>query len=334
MSSLSTLSDFFAKAQLDSWFFNLGRRVSPVTTDNFRAFEQEQIAWETPQRGEARVAIVLNDREQPLENSVVWCLALPLDETGKLMPEPRDGLLRRIAEQLGERPQGEALSDPLKDNPLSFKPDGFTRAALHARAGLLLGLPASERMSDAHQYFTRPESEIEWSTLDYQSVADMCVRLDAAGANAMASRIAELPSQPLEALCRLLEQLPSDNEALLKALSARASKNDDQRLPCLRALLSASSPVAGQALDTMLEGTPSTEELAVVSARGWHLLEHETRLAHYLDALARHPDVDFAACIKDLAQLPRLRLLVIMTLRNSPRDSVITQRLDEALGQR
>ncbi|ANF57446.1 DUF3549 family protein [Halotalea alkalilenta] len=329
MSSPSTLSDFFDQARLSAQVFHLGRRVHPCDAGHFRAFEEERTAWESPLRGTARVAIVLHAEGTPAQQAVVWCLAFPLDELGQLQPAPRDAFLRRLHERQGERPSGEALLDPLKDNPLAFAPEPLTLALLHAQAFKILGLPPSAKFAEAQAYYTGEPDAHDWASLDYQSVADWCVRMDAAQARRLAGRVDALPGEPLTALCRMLEHLPSEEPELIEALRARAERDPGLRDACLRALLASPIDAAAAQLVRLLDHRTSVEELAIISARGWHHLEHEQRLARYLEAIAQAPALDFTNCVRDLAQLPRLRLPVIMALRNAADGSAVRRRLNE-----
>ncbi|MGJ8521829.1 hypothetical protein R84981_000502 [Carnimonas sp. R-84981] len=327
MTALHTLSDFFDQAQLDAYYFTMGRRVAPLSAARFRDFEEEKIAWEVPFNGHARFAVVLKAPQQAARDAAVWCLSLPLDELGKLDPQARDGLLRRLAEQVGERPAGEALQDPLKDNPLAFKPDDFARAALHAYAAQALQLEEKGKAGSARAYFTQPTAEHDWQQLDYQSVADMCATKDAELEKTLAAQLSALPAAPLIALCRMLEHFPATDEGLLSALEQRAANDPEHAGDCWRAIVSSHHPAAAERVEQLLGKPLTAEQLAMISARGWHWLEHEQRLEHYLTALAQQPDIDVAACIRDIAQLPRLRLLVLMALRNSGEDSQIKRRL-------
>lgn len=332
-----TLSDFFEQAQLDYSIYNIGRRVAAVSKEEFRTFEEIKSPWATPLKATARLALMLRAKAQPAEEAVVWCIALPLDEHGLLIPDARDTFLHRLLEQLGTRPQGEALQDPLKDNPLAFRPDNYSLAALHALASRNNNLPQSKGIALARAYYSGEnntnERPVDWTSLDYQSVADLCLALTPALEERIAKQLPTLPDAPLEALCRMLEHFPSNNEALQKALLARAEEEENQRINVLRAILSGQSETAVNTLDHLLKGPLSVEELAIISAKGWQLLEHEERLTTYLNALAENPSIDFIACIKDLAQLARLRLPVIMMLQQAQDESVLKKRLKASLGQ-
>ncbi|MGJ8524955.1 hypothetical protein LMG33818_000663 [Halomonadaceae bacterium LMG 33818] len=332
-----TLSDFFEQAQLDYSIYNIGRRVAAVSKHDFRTFEEIKSPWATPVKATARLALMLRAKAQPAEEAVIWCIALPLDEQGLLIPNARDTFLHRLLEQLGTRPQGEALQDPLKDNPLAFRPDNYALAALHALASRDNGLPESKGMAMARAYYSGDGNTngqpIDWASLDYQSVADLCLALTPALEERIAKQLPMLPDAPLEALCRMLEHFPTNNEPLQKALLARGKHEEHQRINVLRAILSGQSEIAANTLDHLLNETLSVEELAVISAKGWQLLEHEERLSAYLNALAVTPSIDFIACIKDLAQLARLRLPVIMMLQQASDGSVLKNRLQASLGQ-
>ena len=69
--------------------------------------------------------------------------------------------------------------------------------------------------------------------------------------------------------------------------------------------------------------------LAAMAARGWSHLEDAQRLPRFLTRLADNPNANFTALVRDLALVPRLRLPVLMTLRQASADSAIGRRLAE-----
>ena len=71
--------------------------------------------------------------------------------------------------------------------------------------------------------------------------------------------------------------------------------------------------------------------LAAIAGRGWQYLEDGQRLPLFLQRLAEDERTDFAAVIRDIALIPRLRLPVMMALRDASPGSAIQQRLANML---
>ncbi|MDN6322594.1 MAG: DUF3549 family protein, partial [Halomonas sp.] len=74
--------------------------------------------------------------------------------------------------------------------------------------------------------------------------------------------------------------------------------------------------------------------LAAIAGRGWWHLEDAQRLPLFLQRLAEDERTDFAAVVRDLALIPRLRLPVMMALRDAPDGSPIQRRLAMMLSHR
>ena len=74
--------------------------------------------------------------------------------------------------------------------------------------------------------------------------------------------------------------------------------------------------------------------LAAIAGRGWVYLEDAERLPLFLQRLAEDERTDFATVVRDLALIPRLRLPVMMALRDAPDGSSIQHRLSMMMSQR
>lgn len=321
----TTLSDFFEQMPAHVDVYHLGRRIAPCRWEHFKAFEHEQVAWEAPFRQQARMAFVIQ-ADTPAE-SRIWCIALPLDELGQLQYAQRDMILQRLLE-VGQHPEQEI--DPLKDNPLAFAPDTMTRALLHAHICRSMNAPLSEAARLAQQYLLTPNmpQAPHWKMLSVQGVTDTIVAMDAANGDALAKQLPAMPDEVASLLCRCLEHAPSESSALVEALRERSyTQKPPLNLACLRAGLSSSLSCAAQWADDCLAHPLSAEHLAIISARGWHHLEDAERLPRYLNQLATCDAINFREALRDLATLPRLRLPVIMALRQASPTSALGKRL-------
>ncbi|WP_104201666.1 DUF3549 family protein [Billgrantia saliphila] len=345
MQPIHTLHDFFARTGAEVSLYHMGRRVEPCALDTLSRFEEGTIPWPLPWQGQARLGIVfrLGDLVDPL----IWFLALPLDEQGQLVPAPRDAFLERLLVTLGrnvtrigstaENDEAEAVDNLMQDNPLAFTPSLPFQAMLHARATQSMGKPASPHLEPVEAYLSG-QQEVDWQFLGLQGLADFIVRLDDDGARELAARLPTLPREVLVSLCYCLEHVAAP-DALARTLRERgeraATQGDLEVLcACVRAVGGASETVAGAWFDTLLDDNAACgpDLLAAIAGRGWMHLEDAERLPRFLLRLAEQPRANFASAARDLALIPRLRLPVLMILREASRDSAIGRRL-VGLGQ-
>ena len=336
MQPIATLSDFFEHSGAEVRLYHMGRRVEPCAPDTLAAFEQRDQPWPAPWQGEARLACVF--RLHPDQEPMIWFLALPLDEQGQLSAAPRDAFIQRLLETLGRSAerlesaqQADEIDNLMKDNPLAFTPTLTLQAMLHARASDDLDAPASQHHELAEEYLSG-ERNHDWQALGLQGLADVAVRHDAAQAERLATHLKDLPREVLHPLCYCLEHLalaPSLAAALRQRGERAAEEGDMETLcACVRAV-GASQTVAAVWYSDLLDDPAACgpDLLAAMAARGWEHLEDGERLPRFLTRLAEHPQTDFSALARDLALIPRLRLPVLMTLRQAEPGSAIGQRL-------
>ncbi|MFG6667568.1 DUF3549 family protein [Halomonas sp. HNIBRBA4712] len=337
MQALDTLNAFFERSGADVSLYHMGRRVTPCARDTFAAFERGETPWPEPWQGQARVAIVfrLGDMPEP----AIWFLAFALDEQSMLSPASRDGFLNRLIETLGRNVArlGDASAQPehfMENNPLAFTPSLPFQAVLNARASAEQGLAASQHFEPVEAYLSGQQS-IDWQALGLQGIADFAARSDAQGQRVLAQTLAQsaLETEVVRALCLCLEHFALE-ETLVKALIDRgeqaAGQGDLETLcACVRAVGASESDTVGRWYQALLEDPAACgpDLLAAIAGRGWAWLEDETRLPLFLERLARREESDFNALVRDIALVPRLRLLVLMTLRDAPQGSAIQMRL-------
>lgn len=348
MQPIHTLDDFFIRSGADVSFYHMGRRVTPCPREALTALETGDAPWPEPWQGHARLGIVfrLGDMPEP----AIWFLSLPLDEQGFLSPAQRDAFLQRLLETLGRNANtnkhevdqngAKQISDEsacevehlMKDNPLAFTPSLPFQAMLNARATHDLGLPASQHLELIEAYISRQQT-IDWQALGLQGLADFVMRMDDTQAQQLTGVLEVLPVEMLHSICYCLEHtaLPT---ALVNALRDRgeqaAQQGDVETLcACVRAVGSSETTLVGEWYQQLLEDAHACgpDLLAAIAGRGWMHLEDNARLPLYLNRLAEDDRSDFGAVIRDLALIPRLRLPVIMLLRDAPEGSTIQQRL-------
>ncbi|MFC3283140.1 DUF3549 family protein [Litchfieldella rifensis] len=336
MQPIRTLHDFFIRSGAQVLLYHMGRRVTPCSPATLAAFETGEQSWPCPWQGQARLACVftLGDAPEPM----IWFLALPLDEQGQLDPGPRDAFLQRLLETLGRSVEHLGRDDGhvdnlMKDNPLAFTPPLPYQAMMHARASFDLDHPASQHLELVEAYLAGEQDASQWPALGLQGLADFAVRHDSHQAAALATRLPELPVEVVHALCHCLEHVAVES-SLTRALRGRgeraAQQGDLETLcACVRAVGAGPTDEVGAWFDDLLDDPHACgpDLLAAIAARGWEHLEDDRRLPLLLQRAAEHPKADFFALARDLALIPRLRLPVLMCLRDATADSAIGRRL-------
>ncbi|SDO07881.1 DUF3549 family protein [Vreelandella arcis] len=337
MQPIRTLDEFFQRSGASVSLYHMGRRVTACPSNALSELENAQTPWPAPWQGQARMAIVfrLGDMPEP----AIWFLALPLDEEGRLVPAQRDAFLDRLLETLGRnvsalgQDSASKVDNLMKDNPLAFTPSAPFQAMLNARATYDLALPASQHFESVNAYLRNPKA-LDWQQLGLQGVADTVVRLDDDVADRLSTQFSALPTDVVQAFCYCLEHqaLP---EGLVKALRdrgehAKATGDLETLCACVRAMGATETPTVGDWYSQLLrdETTCGPDVLAAMAGRGWLHLEDGERLPLFLSRLADDERTDFIAVVRDLALIPRLRLPILMALRDAPEESTIRSRLD------
>jgi hypothetical protein len=336
MRPIQTLDDFFTRSGGEVSLYHMGRHVVPCPRETLAAFESGEVAWPEPWQGQARLAIVfrLGDMPEP----AIWFLALPLDEQGVIAPAQRDAFLNRLLETLGRaveqvgREETAEVDHLMKDNPLAFTPSVTFQAVFNARATHDRGLPASQHFEPVDAYLSGQQT-IDWQALGLQGIADYTVRMEALEADSLALRLPELPSAVIHSLCYCLEHQPLPQPlaaALQRRGEAAAQAGDVETLcACLRAVGNSDASAVGDWYTSLLNDPTACgpDVLAAIAGRGWCYLEDAQRLPLFLQRLAENERSDFATVVRDIALIPRLRLPVMMALRDAPAGSPIQRRL-------
>ncbi len=331
MNSIQTLTDFLRSTDASFRIFDMGRRISKLSQEQFQKFERAEIPYPLPLVQHAWLGIMIwNPREAGQHQ--IWFLKFPLDEQGLLVQAARDDFLNRLAKIVGSQlldQDGER--DPLKDNPFSFTPDQEKMAAFHARATRILKQPASGYYEPAREYFSGLRGFEHWDQLGLQGIADVVARLDERGNDALLTgAIDKLPVTPLEALCAGLEhEIPGHR--LSSALDQRLQQ--ELRLPettpnlvgaLLRALSqSHSEEIRRQALQRVLESRfgPEIEVLAAIASRCWQELRDEQIRRLFMDRLAINSagQQSFNLMVRDLVFVPGMREPIMSSFRDPQR---------------
>ncbi|MCW8996210.1 MAG: DUF3549 family protein, partial [Psychromonas sp.] len=174
-------------------------------------------------------------------------------------------------------------------------------------------------------------------TLGIQGIADLAARLtyDNNQQNII-NALTHLPQQPLQSLALCLENQEQISTELATAIAKQADielqkNNQDTAILLLRALSSAAATGISKAL---LERQFSSKLVyneywyVAIAGRLWNLLEDETLLNRFFEALANHHKALFPSLFADLVAIPALRGKVLKQLRLSARSPA----LSEAIG--
>ncbi len=336
MKPIQTLADFVESAGARLRVFDMGRRISKLSSRQFEDFEAARHPYPYPFQRQARLAMLVWNPKQPQQHAI-WFLKLPLDEQGLLQQAARDEILARLLQQVGENLlDPNENSNPLKDNPFAFTPDQERMAAFHARATLTLQQPASSYYAGCRDYLRGREPLAHWEQLGWQGIADFCARLEEGDNEALLTRqLPHLPGAPLEAFCVNLESVPLSH-TLTQALCLRLEEELAQttmpnRIGALLRSLALAQPAArrNQAIESALAASCGSdiEVLAAIAGRCWEALEDQDLCMQFLEKLAscQAGQGAFNALVADLLFMPGMRPTIMGCLRNPNRSAQLSQ---------
>jgi len=322
--------------------FDMGRRISKLSQDQFRRIEDSQLAYPTPFQHLAWLALLIWNPKRKQENAV-WFLRLPLDEQGLIAPAARDDLLNRLIQNVINSKNGQLDEDALKDNPYSFTPEQSRMAAFHALAAREMQSPASPHYERTQAWFSAQLPLDAWQTLAYQGLADFIMRLDQDGnAQALRHRLPEMPAAVLETLCPLLEHVkpgPALQAELEQQLQQSLTGTDSNRVAALcRALSNITDEAAKQHLVLDVLATPHAlepEVVTVIATRCDSALMAPKVLQAFLERLAegKAGQIGFSRILAELMFMPVHRALILQAFRNPERSECLSQAIGEMFGQ-
>ncbi|WP_281245968.1 DUF3549 family protein [Oceanisphaera psychrotolerans] len=238
---IDTLSEFLTQAGTEFRLYDLGRRLQPLSQQDFAAIEAGQRPYPWPLQRHAWLAVCYWQQQAP-QQQYIWFLKIPLDERGLFNNAAVKHFLAALVEQLGQDPSAP-LSDEqqrrLAETPFTFQPTQDKLAAFHARLGVELGLPPSAFYQQVLDYIAAP-GQHDWQQLGLQGLADLAARLhqDLPSSEQLAARLFSLPQPVQQALLSQCEHHPLPSslaELLLSGINTELERQspDEERIALL-----------------------------------------------------------------------------------------------------
>jgi len=344
---ITTISEFLHHSGAKYRVFDMGRRVTKLTADEFVSFEWAQKPYPLPFQRSALFGIIFWHPEAA-DKHYIWFLQFPLDEQGLLLQSARDEFLVMLLDRVGEcmlaAADGKQIEGALKDSPYTFTPREDKMAAFNAQATKSLGLNASRFYPDAYAYFTGKAPKDSWDKLAMQGVADVAVRLDDNQETlGLIETLPGIPDEPFNVLSTFLENA-SPSAGLVEVLNQKMEtqlqdKEVDITIVCACLRAASNSPATGL-VDRMVERvlkhkcSRNVEVLAILGGRCWRSLKMKHLSKLYVEQLA-HNDVGYPAfsqLLADLVFVPGMREPVMQPLRDPKRSDKLARQVGRMFG--
>ncbi|QUM83499.1 MULTISPECIES: DUF3549 family protein [unclassified Moritella] len=335
MHTLNTLSEFLLQAKTQFRVYDMGRKISKISTDDFMQFESAQQAYPAPLQRHAQFAITFWNKNENNQH-YIWFLKFPLDEQGLLIQGTRNSFLNMVVDSLGlmlEKKPSEEEQEHLATNPYVFKPSTDKVAMLNAVINRDFIRPESKYYPAAHNYFANKLGFDQWQDVGVQGICDIATRLNRDNnAEHLAAALPKLPTEPLYSLCLALEHeaLPTVlSEALAKLINQEVAqeKPDDVRLSMLiRALSSAPAQGLRTALyPALFKHNDISQTIVALAGRCWHDFNDDAQLLAFFEAAVKQQQGEelFIYLFSDLVAIPSLRNKVLAMLRNPERSNTL-----------
>ncbi|MGF1726041.1 DUF3549 family protein [Photobacterium nomapromontoriensis] len=333
MDTFHTLTQLLDNASCQYSIFDLGRRVSHIDTEQFKAVEDNRQPYPWPLQQHAHLAISFWQAGNP---PWFWFLRLPLDERGLLKQAAVGGFIQYVIEAMGATLNSTPTEEEQKKlaaNPFTFKPTDDKMAIFHAHLRQQLTLPASQYYEHAQYYLSGKAGWEQWQSVGLQGLADICARMSQENnATLIRKAINNLPLTPLYALLGCLEHC-SLPEALTLRLHERLHDEVAVQAPdiflaaaLLRALSGANADTLKQSLDQVFAKPElcHPEVLVAIAGRCWNGLADTATASQFLVRLADTEDQTlFNQLFADLVMLPALRGIMLQVLHSQANPELI-----------
>ena len=342
MQPMETLSDLLQQLQGQYRIYDMGCRLSKLSSTDFKKFEEGQKAYPLPWLRHAWVGILSWSAKSPklgVSSPTIWFLKLPLDERGLLIQAARDEFLNQLLETIGTNMLDEQASaewaEQLKHSNLAFTPDQARMAAFHAQASITLEQPASRFYPAVRSYMSSEDSQQNWQELGLQGFADFAMRLDQQ--QQWQQKISQLPAAVLETIAAQLENQKLDH-LVSKAfiLRGEASINDGEKVACLRAISQSTDAASRQHwLKQILDkdNMVGVELLATITSKCSEDLLKPDLMGLFIHQCAADQGV-FNGLVQELMYQPKLRIKVLEAFRAEDRSPSVSQAIGVLMGQK
>ena len=342
MQPMETLSDLLQQLQGQYHIYDMGCRLSKLSSTDFKKFEQGQKAYPLPWLRHAWVGILSWSPKSPkltASSPTIWFLKLPLDERGLLIQAARDEFLNQLLETIGTNILDEQASaewaEQLKHSNLAFTPDQARMAAFHAQASITLEQPASRFYPAVQSYMSSEDSQQNWQELGLQGFADFAMRLDQQ--QQWQQKISQLPAAVLETIAAQLENQKLDH-LVSKAfiLRGETSINDGEKVACLRAISQSKDAASRQHwLKQILDkdNMVGVELLATITSKCSKDLLKPVLMDLFIHQCAADQGV-FNGLVQELMYQPKLRIKVLEAFRAEDRSPSVIQAIGVLMGQK
>lgn len=335
--NINTLTDFLQQAQCQFRIYDLGRKVTKISNSAFQKIAENKLPYPYPIQQHAYIGLTFWQVNKQQQDHFVWFLKLPVDEQGLLKITAQTSFIKMVIEAMGENLTADIsdkLQERLASNPFVYKPAAEKLAIFNAIMNTNFVRPASTFYPAAVKYFSGKTQWNEWQELGIQGIADVSARLNYDdNQQVLINALPHLPQQPLQSLALCLEHQHDINTALAEAIAKQAevelqANHQESAILLLRALSSA--PAVG-ITKSLFEQQFNSDLIhnahwyVCIAGRCWSLLEDETLLNRFFEALANHHNALFPQLFSDLVAIPALREKVLKQLRLTARSPALSQ---------
>jgi hypothetical protein len=341
MQPMETLSDLLQQLQGQYRVYDMGCRLSKLSSVDFKSFEEGKKPYPSPWLRHAWVGILSwspKTPEQEKSTPTIWFLKLPLDERGLLIQAARDEFLNQLLETIGtnmlDQQASSEWAEQLKHSNLAFTPDQARMAAFHAQASFTLKQTASSFYPAVRRYMSSEDPQQGWQELGLQGFADFSIRLNEQ--QDWQQQVSQLPGPVLDTIAAQLENQKLDHFlASAFILRGQASADEGEKIACLRAVSQTPDTTSRQQWLTQLLNKDSivgVELLATITSKCSEDLLNAEIMGLFLHQCAADQGV-FNGLVQELMYQPQLRIQVLAAFRAQERSPVLIHAIGALMGQ-
>lgn len=351
MDTIDTISQLLQASNSQYRLFDIGRKITKISKEQFEKIENNQLPYPTPSQGHACIAIAFWQKQSP--QPYLWLLKLPLDERGLLNQGARNHFIAIIVEALGSdltQDANEQQEELLKSNPYLYTPAQYKLASLNSKIKIELKQAPSEYLAAFKTYLTNDTCWDNWQHIGVQGITDFVARIETENhTELLCTALPHLPSEVLFPLCSALENESLSVELieslihLLKTQLTLPTENEEQDSSAadnkllteqhlLRSLASSCQhPYVSKLINELLQQqTLAPELLITLSGRCWEALaDSQNLMAYFEHIIASKDQALFNSTFKDLVAVPVVRPIVFQCMRAPDRSEAFSK----AIGQ-